>query len=233
MNRPNGTISVIFQPPDEKEPDNSVGGASRDGGGVCSSDENLARSSETPIQEFLPLTPQNNYGLTIAERPTFYAYIPQTQAQKVFVTIRDRSQTTLYETELAIERTGGIVSWSLPNTVPPLEIGQDYEWSMVLICDRIMKPDSPRITSWIKRVEPLDIPFHSIDNQSNLELAAFYAQNGIWYDALNLLANLRHDSGDNPTNYQEQWQQFLSQEFVGLEAMIDRPLLEKPLLADN
>jgi hypothetical protein len=89
INRPNGTIRVIFQPPDEKEPDNTVGGASRDGGGVCLADENLANSRETPIQEFLPLTPQNNYGLTIAERPTFYAYIPQTQAQKVFVTIRD------------------------------------------------------------------------------------------------------------------------------------------------
>lgn len=226
-------IQVTFEPPDRNEPDNTVGGASRDGGGICLS-ENLATTTETPALELLPLTPESNYGLTISEHPTFYAYIPQSNdVKKIFFSLRDRDQKTLYQTEFAIEKTGVIIHFSLSNTAPPLELDKDYEWSMVLMCNQTMKPDSPRISAWVKRIEVLDIPFHAQDYQNSLEIAAFYAQNGLWYDALNSLGNLLRHSGRTSTDYAEQWQKFLSQDLVGLGAIANQPLLEEALMAEN
>ena len=78
--------SVTFEPPNENEPDNTVGGASRDGGGVCLAENASSLSPSTG--ELLPLTPLNNYGLTVADRPTFYAYLPSSdRVTKIFFNV--------------------------------------------------------------------------------------------------------------------------------------------------
>jgi hypothetical protein len=67
-------LSVTFDPPDADQPPNTVGGASRDGISVCLPNnvvpqfQNLSTSAN-----FLPLIRPNNYGLTISDRPNFYA----------------------------------------------------------------------------------------------------------------------------------------------------------------
>lgn len=230
------SISVTFNPPDEDEPDYTVGGASRDGLGVCltADDANTAENSLNYFQEFLPLTPvNNNYGLTVSERPTFYAYIPENNAQQIFFSLRDEAEQTVYQTELSVKNTGGIVSFTLPETAPQLEIGKYYQWSMVLMCNQTMRPDSPQITAWVKRIEPLGIFLNQNENQVGIEMAALYAKHGIWYDSLNLLANLWRQSAQTGADYPRQWGEFLSQDSVGLEAIANQPLLTESLLAEH
>lgn len=222
---------VTFEPPDEDQPSHTVGGASRDGGYFCLSD-NVAEPNQNLLINFLPLIPQTNHGLTIAERPTFYANVPETNAQTVFFSLRDQDNQTLYQKEFSIPQTGGIISFSLPETAPSLEIGKNYQWSMVLMCNQTMRPDSPRITSWVKRVAPLPMTMNQPQNQIGIELAAFYAKNGIWYDSLNILGNLWRKSPQNFSNYAKQWANFLSQDSVGLEAIANQPLLTKPLISE-
>jgi hypothetical protein len=93
-----------------------------------------------------------------------------------------------------------------------------------------MRPDSPGITAWVKKVEPLPINLlinlNKSENHNSLELANFYAKNGIWYDALNILANLWVKSPDNL--YAQEWGKFLSQDSVGLEDIATEPLLIQP-----
>lgn len=222
---------VTFEPPDEDQPSHTVGGASRDGVFLCLSD-NVAEQNENLLINFLPIIPHNNHGLTIAERPTFYANVPETNAQTVFFSLRDQDNQTLYQKEFSIPQTGGIISFSLPETAPSLEIGKNYQWSMVLMCNQTMRPDSPRITSWVKRVEPLPMTMNQLQNQTGIELAAFYAKNGIWYDSLNILGNLWRKSPPNFSEYANQWANFLSQDSVGLEAIANQPLLAQPLISE-
>jgi hypothetical protein len=223
---------VTFEPPDEDQPSHTVGGASRDGGSLCLSD-NVPEQPQNLLTDFLPLIPQNNHGLTIADRPTFYANVPETNAERVFFSLRDQDNQTLYQNEFSIPQTGGIISFSLPETAPSLEIGKNYQWSMVLMCNQTMRPDSPRITSWVKRVAPLPMTANQPQNQIGIELAAFYAKNGIWYDSLNILGNLWRKSPQNFSQYANQWANFLSQDSVGLEAIANQPLLTKPLIAET
>ncbi|KOR34514.1 hypothetical protein AM228_23665 [Planktothricoides sp. SR001] len=223
---------MTFEPPDEDQPSDTVGGASRDGGSLCLSD-NVAEQNQNLLINFLPLIPHNNHGLTIAERPTFYANVPETNAQRVFFSLIDQDNQTLYQNEFSIPQTGGIISFSLPESAPSLEIGKNYQWSMVLMCNQTMRPDSPRITSWVKRVEPLPMTVNQPQNQTGIELAAFYAKNGIWYDSLNILGNLWRKSPQNFSQYANQWANFLSQDSVGLEAIANQPLLTQPLIAET
>jgi hypothetical protein len=223
---------VTFEPPDEDQPSHTVGGASRDGGFLCLSD-NVAEQPQNLSLNFLPLIPHNNHGLTTADRPTFYANVPENNAEKVFFSLRDQDNQTLYQKEFSIPQTGGIIRFSLPETAPSLEIGKNYQWSMVLMCNQMMRPDSPRITSWVKRVEPLPMTVNQPQNQTGIELAAFYAQNGIWYDSLNILGNLWQKSPQNFSEYANQWADFLSQDSVGLEAIANQPLLGQPLMSET
>jgi Domain of Unknown Function (DUF928) len=222
---------VTFEPPDEDQPSHTVGGASRDGGFLCLSD-NVAEQNQNLSSNFLPIIPQNNHGLTTAERPTFYANVPETNAQKVFFSLRDQDNQTLYQNELSIPQTGGVISFSLPETAPSLEIGKNYQWSIVLMCNKTMRPDSPRITSWVKRVEPLPMTVNQPQNQTGIELAIFYAKNGIWYDSLNILGNLWLKSPQKFSKYANQWADFLSQDSVGLAAIANQPLLAQPLISE-
>jgi hypothetical protein len=223
---------VTFEPPDEDQPSHTVGGASRGGVFLCLSD-NVAEQNQNLLSNFLPLIPHNNHGLTTAERPTFYANVPETNAQKVFFSLRDQDNQTLYQKEFSIPQTGGIISFSLPETAPSLEIGKNYQWSMVLMCNQTMRPDSPRITSWVKRVEPLPMTLSKSQHPLSLELAGLYAKNGIWYDSLDILGNLWRQSSENFTQNANQWANFLSQDSVGLEAIATQPLLTQPFTADN
>lgn len=206
--------SITFEPPDSTELlDDSEGGASRDGG-YCAQDSVSSDSLVTPVM------PATNVGLTLAERPTFFVYVPKTSATQAYLTVKDKNEDYYYQTTVVIPEKTGIVSISLPDEAPALEIGRNYQWTFLVACENPPKPDSPRVSGWIQRVKPDSDLIGAVEGEASLEKAKLYGSKGLWYDTLATLSELQRS---RPEEYAEVWQEFLTS--VGLEAIASEPLL--------
>src|SRR5919199_2160707 len=76
-----------------KNPDDTRGGGTRDGG-RCPQDAMTSQS-------LTALSPVPEPGLTLAERPTFLAYVPQTTAQRAEFSLFDQNNKGIYQTTFA------------------------------------------------------------------------------------------------------------------------------------
>lgn len=212
--RDRGILQVTFDPPNEGLPKNSAGGASRSGS--CG-DQSLTQSLCV-----IPLMPTSNEGLTVAERPTFLMYVPQTSAKEIFFAIKDENNRHHFQTKIPITGTSGIMSFTLPAEAPALEIEKTYQWSLILIGEQGLRPDSPGVEGQIRRVEINPIRMGQLEQMSPIERAALYGEDGIWFDTIGTLAQLRR-SQPNDSTLAATWEELLSS--VGLQEIATEPLL--------
>lgn len=208
------TVSVTFEPPGKGTPRDTVGGASRGGG------REDATATDSRIA---PLIPANNDGLTVAEHPTFFVYVPQTSAQKAVFVLKDEKEDYYYEKTIAIPRTGGVIGLRLPTDAPGIEIGKNYKWSFLLICSEAMEPGTPAVEGKIRRVETNSVLLSQTKNLSPIERAALYGKNGIWYDTLTSIAEQRRLQ-PNDSTLAATWENLLKS--AGLEAIASKPLIQ-------
>ena len=205
---------TAFNPPGGGAP-SGRGGASR-GEIACSSN---------PIEfshRFVTLTPvDSNYGLTFSERPTFFVNIPPSSAQKAFFSLKDDQGKVHYQAILPINQQGGIMRIDLPRSVSPLVVDRRYQWGVAALCSGKLKPDSPFVSSWIKRVMPSTNLTKQLMKAPLMERVAVYSTNGIWYDTLTTLADTRQQQPNNLTLL-ETWSVLLND--VGLGEIASQPL---------
>ena len=200
-------LKVTFNPPGENMPKTSMGGASRTTGQCVNMD---VIESAVPFSAVLPVS---DLGLTTAARPTVLAYLPETSADKMFFSWRDGNNGDHYQTILPINETG-IVSLTLPEDAPPLEIGENYQWALGIMCDGRLQPDSPMVHGQVKRVAIAPELSDRLKDASLLESAVLYGEAGIWYETAANLAQLKAMQPQD--NYVvENWQNLLTS--VGLE----------------
>ncbi|NEO32269.1 MAG: DUF928 domain-containing protein [Symploca sp. SIO3C6] len=207
------TSIVKFVPPSDQIVDNSRGGASR-AEIKCSHDQAYNHS-------FKALLPASNQGLTVATHPSFLVYLPKTSAPIIHFTLRDENNRGVYQTTVPIVKTGGIVSISLPEDQPPLQLGKTYQWSVALICQPT-QTDIPFASGKVRRIELNSSLSSQLDNKNLLQQAFSYGQAGIWYESLVILAQLRKTRPDDQT-IADNWLQLLNS--VGLEEIAAEPLL--------
>ena len=194
----------------------NAGGGTRGG---CPQDAN-----ESP--DLTLLIPANQQGLTVAEYPTFFAFVPQNKTRIGEFILYDKTDKKLiYRTTLQLSDTPGIVSVKLPGNQPPLKIGNNYEWRFSLHCKATDDRSEDLIKiGRIKRVE-LSAAIGKIQSNTNpLEKARIYQENNIWYDALQTLAELNSTTASN-SNIVTIWQQLLKSE-PNLKEIAAYPLLD-------
>lgn len=140
------------------------------------------------------LVPPTNIGLTISEHPTFWFYIPYqpTSANPVeFLLINDKN-STVYKTTLQLTSTPGIISISLPQNAPLLENGKKYNWLLSFMCDPANRLKDTFVKGYIERVSVnSNLKNHLEKASTSRERILLFAENGLWYDALTLLAEER------------------------------------------
>ncbi|MCT7982897.1 DUF928 domain-containing protein [Laspinema sp. A4] len=204
---------VTFEPPTRERLNDSAGGASRQGG-FCPQDGMVEGPS------LMPILPETKEGLTVSERPTLFVYVPETKAEQGYFILKDQTEDYYYQTQVNIPQEGGIVRLTLPESAPALEVGTTYQWSFVVACERPARADSPRVEGWLQRVEPT-AKLNSYEGVESIEAATSYGAEGIWYDAVTTLADLRRSQ---PQTYTQEWVDFLSS--VGLENVANEPILE-------
>jgi hypothetical protein len=224
---------VSFEAPgdDRPSPDQiSGGGASRSSISVeaPSSIGNAPTLAAAGIEPYtaIALLPPNHHGRTAQARPTFFVYIPENSIGHIFFSLQDEKRNSHYQTFINLSGQKGIVSFTLPDDAPPLETNKNYEWYFVMVEGTKMRPDSASVSGWIKRVDPSDSLAQSQESGATMALAESYAQEGIWYDTLETLVELKRLQPSDLTLNKE-WGDLLGQ--VGLEPIAANPIV--PLAA--
>jgi len=156
-------------------------------------------------------------GTTIAATPTFWFYIPERSPFPAKFVLRDKDGKLIYQTDVMLSQTPGVVSLPLPKTVAPLEIGKQYRWFLKIYCKA---QDPPAfVEGWIQRISLNPGLKSQLEKATPRDRVALYAANGIWFEALSTASELRHhDPKDNS------WTALL--QAVGLNDLATEPILE-------
>lgn len=204
------SVAQEFEPPDRGLPGRREGGGTRGG---C-----LAQQPALTA-----LMPNTNMGLTVAEYPSFFWYVPQNTAVAGEFVLLDQANAEVYKTTVPISNQPGVVSVSLPTdgSASALEVGKSYRWYFSLICDPLDRSADVFTSGWIERVEPSPSLSQQLATATPEEQPQIYAQADIWYDALAALVKLRQDQPQNPALI-SQWETLLAS--VGLEQIADQPI---------
>ena len=220
-------VSLQFTLPEQAStPNTSIGGGVRGdvqfalpeqaptpntsiGGGV--------RGKQIPLTALVPTT---KHGRTVSARPTIFAYLPPIGAEEVFFSIQDEAGNSHYHTMLKVPAQGGVISVTLTDSAPELELSKNYLWYFAPIePGGFLKPDNYAVTGWITRTET---EIHQQElGSSPIELATEYANAGIWYDTLEVLVKAQ-ESDPNNTTFSSEWHDLLEQ--FELEEIASEPI---------
>ena len=207
-----GRIGFV-PPPDDGAPSQTRGGATR---GRC---------------QATSLMPRSGSGLTMSERPSVYVHVakhPEAKLNKAILTLKeDANASEQYDAiidlpEEALSRPGGVLEVAFPESIPALEVGKNYSWSLIMICDDLpVRPDSPVVGGGIKRVAPALEATLSGD-LSTTERAIAYGEAGLWYDLLSTLASEPPEAPEY-VQLNEAWTRILTE--VGVSEEISSSVL--------
>ncbi|WP_171843611.1 DUF928 domain-containing protein [Nostoc sp. NIES-3756] len=216
MTNTNNLVSkqIRFKPPKTGAPTNRTGGASRRGD-TCNTNNKSLKA----------LLPENNFGLTIEEYPTFFVYIPASSAHLIeFELYEQDANEPLYKTIFKVPDAPGIVSFSLPNnqTLLPLEVGKNYRWFLSLKCNLQDSSENLYVQGSVQRIQPNTNLMRQLEKATPRDRLNIYAQAGIWHDTLTKLAELRRAHPDDKTLATD-WTQLL--ESVGLNQVANAPIV--------
>lgn len=201
---------VGFVPPAEDgAPRHTRGGATRD-----------------PSCDAVQVLPEGARGLTVSARPVIPAYF-QAGVKQVWLKIEavDGSEEYSYELDryFALPEGKGFAEVPLPDSVGELTLNKQYVWSLVLICNNPLGPSSPVVKGSIRRV-PTSWETAEIEQMSFLEKAELYGKEGLWYDFIYALNQVRMSA---PNNMQAayDWETALSTQ--ALDFALDEQLTEQ------
>ncbi|MDX2215960.1 MAG: DUF928 domain-containing protein [Oculatellaceae cyanobacterium bins.114] len=208
---PLAALAQEYVPPDRGAPGRREGGGTR---GNC-------LRGEPPL---IALIPSTNFGTTLEARPTFYWNVPPTASPLAEFVLLDAEDNEVYRSTFQLSGDPGIMAFSLKDqaNAPDLEIGKDYHWYFSLICDPDDRSGDIFSEGWIQRIAPPTTLTSQLAATAEGDRPRVYAQAGIWYDALNSMANLRQTQPRNP-EIATQWTTLLRS--VGLDTLAEQPFL--------
>jgi Domain of Unknown Function (DUF928) len=176
--------------------------------------------TQKPLTALVPVTQfsdntQLRWGLTTQNHPTFWFYVPyeSKSVKTAKFSLRDRTNRALYETNVTLTGTPGVISVSLPSTAPQLENNQWYR--LYLFINISCAPNTPYqkdfAEAWVKREVLTSALSSEIEKATTLQKANLYAKNSIWYDAITTVAELRRQ---NPKD--AEWNNLLQSGGLGI-----------------
>ncbi len=214
-------VATPFKPPRRGIPGRREGGGTRDPQACVQG--NPAR--------LIALMPQTNLGLTTHEYPRFFWYMPKTRAKFVEFALYETNENQedkvpIYTATFGISGQTGIASLTLPanSTIPPLVVGKDYRWSFALICNPNDRKRDIEVEGWVQRITPDATLAGRLARANAADRVTLYADNGLWFDTLTTLAELRCARPGDAT-VQANWVGLLKS--VKLDAIAEQPLIQQ------
>ncbi len=214
--------SLIFAaapppPPDIGEP----GQRSEAGSRGCEEMDKPLASSQKRLTALVPVYSGSELvlGATLAPAPIFWFYIPY-QYQSPFpakFVLRNKEGKLVYQSDVTLPETPGVISLSIPRAVPPLEIGKRYRWFLKIYCKAQEPPAF--VEGWIQRNLLNPVLKSQLEKATPRDRVALYAANGIWFEALSTAAELRRRDPKDTS-----WAALLRS--VGLNDFVNEPILQ-------
>ena len=176
--------------------------AGRRRGGASRTDDACAYTSQEPLTALVPSdqivsdTSINNsidnwesvWTLTASSHPTFWFYVPYHLAGDTpleFVLLDEEGNIAYQKTWAPILSGEGILKVETPSSLTGLQPGEKYHWFFIVKCDQAY------VEGWVERIELDELEKSMLNQASPRDQAVFYASEGIWQDALTVLAELR------------------------------------------
>lgn len=176
-------------------------------------------SDKEQLSALVPMTKETSgrelhWGLTTKANPSFWFYIPHklTSINNAKFSLRNRQNKTIYEKELQLINTPGIIHVSVPDNAISLKVGEWYQYYLFMDIDCSSRGIYVKefAQAWVKR-EAIASGFETrLERISLRQRGLFYAQNGIWYDAMVSFAKLKYEPGTNT-----EWKQMLESAGLG------------------
>lgn len=242
-------LENAFRPPSSQGPGSPVNtepGGTR-GPGEEPEDTQAVGAQSSCIAEgnkpFVALVPTDGVGETMAEHPTIAWYSPNISAKEaaapmVEFVLTDTSNRQVYSARYPLVKSSngivgapGIMRLAV-NNLYPLEIGQEYRWTLKFMCDArdAQNPESLYVEGAFKRVAA-DPNFARLVAQATpQERLAMYADRKLWYETLNTLIELRRDR-PNDVSLAEAWDRLLN--VVGLGTISKEPVFQSARNINN
>ena len=171
----------------------------------------LSEACKPTDKPLTALVPGNGKGLTTAEYPVFWFYIPYAaeEIHSITFSLHHRDETTtLYRTSVQLTQTPGVIGIPLPQSPEyDLKVNESYHWYFTVKCQpkETSEEDDIVLDGWVTRVE----------QGSNLVL---------WYDKLTNLAKRYTLEPQNP-EMKRAWVELLRS--VGLEGLAQEPVVQR------
>ncbi len=207
-----------FQPPQQGVPGRREGGGTR--GLEC----------PTAPTALTALIPQSTMGQTISAKPTFFYYLPFALDKTVQFELADERDKTLYKKSFRmVTSRAGIVSVSLgsDDNSPALEVGKNYQWYFTIQCNpKNDTTDEVLVSGWIKRTALAPNVKTELDRSPDRTKLSIFAQQGLWYEYLATLAQLRLEFPSD-ASLALKWLEVLNS--VELDKIAQEPLIASEL----
>ncbi|MDZ8235966.1 MAG: DUF928 domain-containing protein [Nostoc sp. ChiQUE01a] len=182
-------------------------------------EQKVSKQTDKPISAIVG-------GLTTSERPTFWFYVPYTQdltASAEFI-LQDSAQNDIYRNAIALPPKPGVIGVSLPPNAS-LQVGKTYHWYLKVPCNQqqtasvpiYVEGDIQRVNLDSRIMQQLET---AVDPQQKV---AIYAQEGIWFDSLTMLAQMRQKN-PHDASVASDWQSLLRS--VNLDNVATAPLVK-------
>jgi Domain of Unknown Function (DUF928) len=202
---------VVYAPPkDVGTPKNTVGG--------------LVRGECREVKCLMALIPNSDAGIahfpqTISGYPTFFFNAPKFSGKaefRLYEVSVNASPKRIYKTSFPIETQPGIISFRMPLNAPELRVGKFYRWEFTW-----NNSGNSKCTGLVRRIELNRAVSQQIEKAKPIEKASLYAKAGIWFEAVETLAEARRDRPEAPELTIE-WVELLKS--VGLDVIVLQPI---------
>lgn len=174
----------IYKPPLRGAPAGRLAGGSR------------GNEKEGP---FLCALAPDHVGLTVKEQPCLHWFLSKgTELPVEFTLIEAEEITPLVEERIPCPEQPGIQRISLKSYGIQLKRGVRYEWFVSLVPDSDQRSKDDIAMGVIERSEPSKALEAELSGIERTRHPFIYAENGLWYDALETVSDLIERNPDHP-----------------------------------
>lgn len=139
---------------------------------------------------------RSNWGETTHTHPTFWIYLSDAPQSVTLTLSEEYSKQAVYSTTF-IPAAAGISRYVLPYTAPSLALDTPYRWQMRANCSE--PSESPSVEGVVmRRAVPIALQAE-LNEAAPRDRIVLLSADGLWYDALDELAQLRLANGVDET----------------------------------
>lgn len=193
---------------------------------------------------FIALVPPTKYnsdskeklyalGQTLEKSPNIWVYISKLpkNVDSVELMLQDENDEDVINQPVTIPNLKpGFFSLNISTTQVALEVDRAYHWHLSLVCDALRPSRNLSVDAWVKRIPSQENFLRQLETTTEKKRIELYIEQGIWYEALNLIAKLRCRYPKDALLI-NQWRELL--ENIGIDEKTAQKIAKEPMMCTS